>query len=232
MTNKIIVESFNDQAIYKYILDTFCQSPTDVEAIDNTLDWIELNGLSSGKLLLKLQEVKSDLVRAQDTPKIGIIIDLDEYSVTDRIDFLNEICSTAFELDIDISNANDFKKYTLPEYNLDFELGYCFSGLNGRGELEHILKDIADLTIANHANCLETGWLSCLTHKSIDFKEKDLRKIWIDFYKRYDCLTSKEKCNAGKYTQWEHFLKKHPTKFNFSKDIKELNEIKIFLRSF
>lgn len=232
MSNKIIVESVNDQYIYKYILDEFCQSPAEVEAIDSTLDWIKLDGLSSEKLLLKLQEVKPDLVRAQDTPRIGIIIDFDEYSLADRINFLNEICSKAFELDIDISNANDFKTYTLAEYNLDFELGYCFSGLNGEGELEHILKAIADLKIATHANCLETGWLPCLTHKSIDFKEKDLRKLWIDFYKRYDCLTSKQKGNAGKYTQWNNFLVKHPTKFDFTKDIHELNEIKDFLGKF
>ena len=238
MNHKIIVESFNDQAIYKHILDNFCQSTmnpeisTEIEPITNDLDWIELNGLNESKLSLKLKELQSDLLRAKKTPKIGIIIDLDDSTISDRIDYLNVICSKVFEINIDIKKTNEFNKYILPEYNLEFELGYCFSGLNGKGELEHILINIADTTISYHADCLKTCWVNCLNEKGITFREKDLRKLWIDFYKRYDCLTSSQKNNAGKYTQWQNFLEKHPNKFDFSKEIHELNEIKIFLTKF
>ena len=104
MSHKIIVESFNDQAIYKHILDNFCQSTmnpeisTEIEPITNDLDWIELNGLNESKLSLKLKELQSDLLRAKKTPKIGIIIDLDDSTISDRIDYLNVICSKVFEI--------------------------------------------------------------------------------------------------------------------------------------
>lgn len=232
MSNKIIVESFNDQAIYKHILDTYCTSSTEIETIDDSLDWIELDGLESTKLVLKLEEIQSDLVRAQETPKVGIIIDLDSSSIPERIVFLNEICSQAFKIYIDIENANEFKTYKLPDYDLDFELGYCFSGLNGQGELEHIMKEIADTSASHHANCLEQGWKTCLEQKGQTVREKDLRKLWMDFYKRMDCLTSKQRKKAKENVRWETFLKLHPNKFDFSKDIKELNDFKSFLSKF
>mgnify|MGYP001593368740 FL=1 len=232
MSNKIIVESFNDQAVYKHILDKFCRSEAEIEPIDNGPDWVELDGLEETKLLTKLQEIQSDLIRAQKTPKVGIIIDLDSSSITDRIDFLNKVCTKAFSINIDIENANDFKTYNLHEYDLDFELGYYFSGLDGQGELEHILKAIADTSTSHHANCLEQGWVTCLETKSKTVKDKDLRKLWMDFYKRMDCLTSKQRKQAKENVRWEKFLELHPDKFDFSKDIKELNECKSFLSKF
>ncbi|HEE6026483.1 TPA: aldolase/synthase, partial [Acinetobacter baumannii] len=45
MNHKIIVESFNDQAIYAHVLKNFCTSNTDVETFTDGLDWIELAGL-------------------------------------------------------------------------------------------------------------------------------------------------------------------------------------------
>ncbi|WP_436871956.1 DUF3226 domain-containing protein [Acinetobacter haemolyticus] len=232
MSHKIIVESFNDQAIYKHILDNFCTSSTDIESIDNSPDWVELDGLETTKLLTKLKEIQSDLLRAQKLPKIGIIIDLDSSSISDRIVFLNNICSNAFSINIDIENANEFKTYTLSEYGLDFELGYCFSGLEGQGELEHIMKAIANTSTSHYANCLEQGWKTCLETKGETVKDKDLRKLWMDFYKRMDCLTSKQRKQAKENVRWDTFLSLHSNKFDFSKDIEELNEIKSFLSKF
>ena len=42
MNHKIIVESFNDQAIYSYILDNYCTSKADIETISDSLDWVDL----------------------------------------------------------------------------------------------------------------------------------------------------------------------------------------------
>ncbi|MFV5534076.1 DUF3226 domain-containing protein [Acinetobacter pittii] len=232
MNHKIIVESFNDQAIYTHILNNFCKSETDIEPFIDNLDWVELKGLEQSKLIIKLKEIKSELIRATTIAKIGIIIDLDDSSVEKRIEFLNELCSQAFELTIDIEKESEFKFYEIPEQDIEFELAYCFSGLNGQGELEDLLKVIADTTKSDHANCLLTGWEPCLKSKGIDISKKNLQKIWIDFYKRYDCLTSKQKSNAGKYMKWDNFLSLHPEKFDFSKDIPELNELKKFLTFF
>ena len=232
MRHKIIVESFNDQAIYTHILNNFCRSSTEIEPIVDHLDWVDLGGLERTKLIIKLKDIRSELIKAMTTPKIGIIIDLDNSSAEKRINFLNDLCSEAFELNIDIEKESEFKLYKIPEYNLDFELAYCFSGLNGEGELEHLLKEIADTSESHHANCLETGWKTCLQTKNIDVKPKELRKLWMDFYKRLDCLTKTEQKQAKQNVQWDNFLLLHPEKFDFSKDIKELNEIKSFLSKF
>ncbi|WP_168383649.1 DUF3226 domain-containing protein [Acinetobacter indicus] len=232
MIHKIIVESFNDKAIFSHILENFCKSDTQIEPITNDLDWIDLDGLESTKLTNKLKDIKTDIIKAESIPKVGIIIDLDNSTIEERIEFLNSICSQAFELTVDIEKAGEFKTYTLPEYDLDFELAYCFSGLNGKGELEHLLKTIADTSKSHHANCLEQGWKSCLKSKGIEVKEKDLRKLWMDFYKRMDCLTPRERKKAKENVRWDNFLTLHPDKFDFSKDIKELNEIRSFLRQF
>lgn len=74
MSNKIIVESFNDQAVYKHILDKFCRSEAEIEPIDNGPDWVELDGLEETKLLTKLQEIQSDLIRAQKRLKSGSLL--------------------------------------------------------------------------------------------------------------------------------------------------------------
>lgn len=232
MIHKIVVESFNGKAIYSHILENFCRSNTDIEAISNELDWIELEGLEQTKLLRKLKDIKTDIIKAELTPKVGIIIDLDSFTIEQRISFLNNICSEAFSLNIDLENPCEFKTYFLPEYELDFELAYCFSGLNNTGELEHLLKEIADTTKSHHANCLELGWKSCLKSKGIEVKEKDLRKLWMDFYKRMDCLSNKERKQAKENVKWENFLTLHPEKFDFNKDIEELNIIKSFLKQF
>lgn len=233
MSHKIIVESFNDQAIYHHILVNLCILPSpDIEPIDSTLDWVELDGLEETKLFRKLKEIQTDLIRAQKIPKIGIIIDLDSASINDRISFLNRICSNAFNILIDIESTNKFKRYTLPEYSLDFELGYCFCSLNGQGELEDIMKAIADTSASHYANCLEQGWKTCVQSKGKTIKDKDLRKLWMDFYKRMDCLTSKQRKQAKQNVRWDTFLSLHSDKFDFSKDIAELNEIKSFLSKF
>ncbi|AWL17882.1 aldolase/synthase [Acinetobacter nosocomialis] len=232
MNHKIIVESFNDQAIYTHVLKNFCTSNTDVETFTDGLDWIELAGLERTKLITKLKDIRSELIRAQEITKIGIIIDLDDSSVEERIKFLNELCSEAFELTIDIEKVSEFKLYEIPEQDIEFKLAYCFSGLNGQGELEHLLKEIADTSNSHHANCLETGWKQCLASKGIIVRDKDLRKLWIDFYKRMDCLSHKERKQAKQNVQWDTFLSLYPEKFDFSKDIPELNDLRQFLTFF
>ncbi|CDM73720.1 MULTISPECIES: hypothetical protein [Acinetobacter] len=149
-----------------------------------------------------------------------------------RIKFLNELCSEAFELTIDIEKVSEFKLYEIPEQDIEFKLAYCFSGLNGQGELEHLLKEIADTSNSHHANCLETGWKQCLASKGIIVRDKDLRKLWMDFYKRMDCLSHKERKQAKQNVQWDTFLSLYPEKFDFSKDIPELNDLRQFLTFF
>ncbi|MFX5031308.1 aldolase/synthase, partial [Acinetobacter baumannii] len=66
------------------VLKNFCTSNTDVETFTDGLDWIELAGLERTKLITKLKDIRSELIRAQEITKIGIIIDLDDSSVEDE----------------------------------------------------------------------------------------------------------------------------------------------------
>lgn len=233
MSHKIIVESFNDKAIYDHILNHHCRkSDLDIESIENILDWIELGGLDPTKLIIKLKDIRTDIVKSTTKSKIGIIIDLDDKTIEQRVDYLNQICSTAFDINIKLSEPNQFISFNLPDEDIDFELSYCFSGLNGAGELEHLLKEIADTTNAHHANCLEQGWRTCLESKRIPIKDKQLRKLWMDFYKRLDCLNSKERQQAQTNVRWDKFLSLHPEKFDFNRNIPELVELKNFLTNF
>ena len=68
MNHKIIVESFNDQAIYSYILDNYCTSKADIETISDSLDWVDLGGLSPNALIIKLKDIKSDIFKASTSP--------------------------------------------------------------------------------------------------------------------------------------------------------------------
>lgn len=235
MNHKIIVESFNDQAIYSYILNHYCTPKADIETISDSLDWVDLGGLSPRALTIKLKDIKSDILKALSPLKIGIIIDIDEESIENRIELLNKACSEAFEIEISIKQTNDFQTFIIKDENnddFDFNLAYCLAGLNGQGELEHILKEIADTTSSHHANCLETGWIKCLEAKNISIDEKQLRKLWMDFYKRLDCLDSHQARKASDNVRWKNFLTLHGDKFNFNKDLKELNEIRSFLNHF
>lgn len=235
MNHKIIVESFNDQAIYSYILNNYCTSKADIETISDSLDWVDLGGLSPNALIIKLKDIKSDIFKASTSLKIGVIIDIDEASIEDRLKLLNEACSSAFGIEITIEQTNDFQTFIIKDENhddFDFKLAYCLAGLDGQGELEHILKEIADITSSHHANCLETGWIQCLKAKEISIDTKQLRKLWMDFYKRLDCLDAQQARKASDNVRWKRFLELHGDKFDFNKNLKELNEIKSFLNQF
>jgi len=235
MNHKIIVESFNDRAIYSHILNKHCTSKADIETISDSPEWLELGGLSEAALVIKLKDIKSDIYKAPETLKIGIIVDIDNETSEDRISLLNRACSSAFGININITSINSFKKFIIYDENedeFDFELSYYLSGFNGKGELEHLLKEIADKSASHHANCLETGWKLCLESKGISVDDKQLRKLWMDFYKRLDCLTKTEQRKAQENVQWHNFLNLHPEKFDFSRNIPELNELRSFLTFF
>lgn len=213
----------------KKILDD--EKIVDIETLHST-DWFTLGGLSAESVRLKIKDLRRDILIAESKPKIIIIIDLDNKKIEERLNFLNTVISETLNININIDAPGDFKNFNLIESNesFDFELAYFFIGLNGSGEIEDLLIEIACREISFHADALQTTWRPYLTSQhGITLKDKDFNKIWIDFYKRYDCLNSKQKSNAGKYTKWDQFFRKHPEKFDFSKDIQELNELKSLL---
>lgn len=62
-------------------------------------------------------------------------------------------------------------------------------------------------------------------------KDKDLVKLWINHYQRYDTLARKNRKDA--FTKWENVMKHRSDIFDFSKDeIIELKQLKDFLTMF
>ena len=71
-----------------------------------------------------------------------------------------------------------------------------FTNVDGNGELETLLKEIKKKD-STFADCLLEGWQDCLIQKGKkvvtrgqqgDITDKELLKLWVDFYKRYDTL--------------------------------------------
>jgi len=203
----------------------------DIQTISEN-QWFSLGGLSASSIELKIKDLRRDILTATEKPSISIIIDIDNHTIEDRFSLLNNAISSALNIHVNINEVGTFKTFNITEddFDFDFDLAYFFVGLNGKGEIEDLLIELACTDIAFHAESLKNSWRPHLeSNYDTKLKDKDFNKLWIDFYKRYDCLTNRQKCNAGKYTQWDNFLRKHPTKFDFSKNIKELDQIKEFL---
>ena len=59
-------------------------------------------------------------------------------------------------------------------------------------------------------------------------RDKDLVKLWINHYQRYDTLPKKDRKDA--FTRWDNVMQKRSDIFNFgNEDVVELVELKIFL---
>ena len=59
-------------------------------------DYERLEGLSETKLITTLKALEADLQK-RDIEKIGIIIDIDNYSEAGRLEFVNECIQQVFE---------------------------------------------------------------------------------------------------------------------------------------
>ncbi len=79
---------------------------------------------------------------------------------------------------------------------ITLQIACYFTNVAGNGELETVLKAIATQD-ATFADCLLEGWKSCFLQKGKkiaekgkqgDITEKEMTKLWVDFYKRFDTL--------------------------------------------
>lgn len=236
----LIVESINDQYFVealledlnaqetrvRYVVDDFAHSPDgkDVAVLGNILTGLDGSGA-----------------------KIGIIKDLDRNTISQRLGFIQEVIEKSLQengFNSDnvptIEEQGRFYSYQISDY-LTVEFACYFTNINERGELEDVLKAIAtqDTTFAD---CLEDGWKACFEAKGKqlvesgqpggDITSKELIKLWVDFYKRYDTLkrgnrdsdtTSWKEIWTGPDKRGSHiFNLRHPA----------LNDLRAFLRLF
>ncbi len=207
MSNILVVESVNDQYFIEAIVSHI--NLTNIEVSSPLCLINEYNCLGGmGKLEDKLRILKIRVDRG-DIDTIGIIFDADNVGIETREQQIKEKINTVFR------------------DNLPIEFSIFIMNIDGKGELETLLKAIKsnDSIIAD---CLD-AWQQCIP-KEKQLKAKDFDKQWIQIYQRYDCCNKKEKKQAERKCNNEISLKEKQI-YNFDADIPELNALKDFLHN-
>jgi hypothetical protein len=255
----LIVESANDEAFFKALIKYLQQTDkievenTDVEQIDfekrSANEEQEAEGLKESLKSIFLKVAKGGY------DKIGIIWDMDDFYIEkaypqteDRVKYRISQMNTAIKNAIkelplytivfanDITNINQFKDLTIQ--GVEINIGCYFVHHKGKGELENLLQAIKSKP-SPLADCVNEKLPDCLKLQAEKpLKEKDLVKLWVNNYVRYDTLPdnnfpqpSKQRTEA--LTKWENVMAKRPYIFDFSeekeKEVVELKELKNFL---
>jgi hypothetical protein len=222
VSNLIIVESENDQYFISYLIDKWSISNTDV----NHFDYKLLGGL--GGFAKKIRDIKYDKYN-----KIGIVIDADSFGVESRVEFTNqrfkeyyqELSQDNSSIDVNekiIDTINQLK----PSINLDVNVALYVTNVEGKGELETLLKSIKSKD-SDYADCLY-AWRDCASGKDKKITDKEFDKFWVNNYLRFDTCSKEEKKQAGRKCSGEFAIKKdiwnleHPN----------LDDLKKFLQLF
>ncbi len=248
--NILIVESENDQ----YFIESLAKKVS----FENTvcrIDTFKHSSLDAKLLTTQIASVLGNIDRGLS--KIGIILDMDNSTQNERILLINKCLKQALidcgyvAPSILLSTINEFIDISIDE-SLNIKVACFFTNVDGEGELETVLKAIkSDKYPSIFADCLYEGWQNCLKEKGIkivsrgeqgDFTDKELLKLWVDFYKRFDTLKKKER--NEKNTDWRGIMTgvtKPPKEetlnsvrgddiFNLESEI--LKDIRFFLRLF
>jgi len=199
VSNIVIVESKNDAIFMKAMVEKL-NCDIQVEKPIYIDDYERLEGLSETKLITTLKALEADLQK-RDIEKIGIIIDIDNYSEAERLEFVNECIQEVFESEtlsstkqfIDICGDNGTKA----------KLACYFTNFEGKGELETLLKAIKARE-SPHADCLNS-WKTCIENQRKKISNKDLDKFWVSIYLRYDTCSNQEQTQAGRKCTMSRF---------------------------
>ena len=248
--NILIVESENDQ----YFVEALVKFLNTANTIVCCIDDFKYSSLDQVKLKTQIGSALVEL----GISKIGIILDMDDADKESRIRLINEALVVAlnenfaddFEILQLLTNTNEFIEIHSSVLTT-VSLACYFTNVDGNGELETLLKEIKKKD-STFADCLLEGWQDCLIQKGKkvvtrgqqgDITDKELLKLWVDFYKRFDTLKKSDR--GEKTTGWkgiwldEVVVKKGETKtipargkdiFDLSSDV--LKEIKDFLLLF
>ncbi|MEG4350756.1 hypothetical protein QUA74_13515 [Microcoleus sp. LAD1_D3] len=199
MSNIVIVESKND-AIFMQAMVEKLNCDLQVEKPIYIDDYERLEGLSETKLITTLKALEADLQK-RDIEKIGIIIDIDNYSEAERLEFVNECIQQVFESET-LSSTKQFIKIC-GDNGTKAKLACYFTNVGGKGELETLLKTIKARE-SPHADCLNS-WKTCIKSQGKDISDKDLNKFWVSIYLRYDTCSDKEQQQAGRKCTMSRF---------------------------
>lgn len=233
--NIILVEGTNDKIFVSGLLKFLKNDNTEVDQFI-AFDYFE--GSDVKTISNKLKVILPSLL-TYPIEKVGIILDIDDFSTEQRIMHLNEALNIAF---INYS----FEEFTNENNTINVILNdsreisfsyYLMQNQIGKGNTESVLKEIV---VANplSAQCL-TLWKNCTNEQDgRKISESQFLKEWINFYIRYDYCSdrklskhAKDNCNLEKSIN-NIFIKDKPKAWDFSKDIDSLNKLKKYLKRF
>ena len=156
-------------------------------------DYERLEGLSETKLITTLKALEADLQK-RDIEKIGIIIDIDNYSEPERLEWVNKCIQQVFQSKT-LSNTKQFIDIC-GDNGTNAKLACYFTNVGGKGELETLLKAIKARE-SPHADCLNS-WKTCIERQGKQINQKGFDKFWVSIYLRYDTCSDKEEKQAGR----------------------------------
>jgi len=193
VSNCLIVEDTNDQYFFQAVVK-YLNLQIEFNSIKiSEEDYKSLGGLSAKKLKIVLNELKAEIQKGV-IEKVGIILDIDNFLVADRITLVNECLQDVFSSDIQLSHINQLIPIVID--NIEFQFACYFTNIDGSGELETLLRNIKTQD-STYADCLE-AWKICLHECNKEISNKDFDKFWISNYIRFDTCLKKEKGQANR----------------------------------
>jgi virulence-associated protein VapD len=191
VSNIVIVESKNDAIFMQAMVDQI-NCHIQVEQPIYIDDYESLEGLSETKLITTLKDLEADLQK-RDIEKIGIIIDIDNYSEPERLEWVNKCIQQVFKSE-NLSNTKQFIDIS-GDNGTKAKLACYFTNFGGKGELETLLKAIKARE-SPHADCLNS-WKTCIESQGQQIDQKGFDKFWVSIYLKYDTCSKKEQKQAG-----------------------------------
>ncbi len=234
----IIVEDENDKHTFEAIIRHFNLSEQiNVSITPPLIEWKsvadERNTEKPTALIKALAGLRNDFY-LEKYDKVGIIRDMDDRTKEERILSINNALKEAYpdEVKSEIEDVNLLLPITFIQNSTENELTIHFAchfvNLNGQGEIEDILKAIKKLP-SEIADCIDTHLPNCLSNNDEKLRDKELVKLWINHYLRYDTLPKANRNSI--HTKWENVMKyRAENLFDFEQEIPELLELVSFLR--
>lgn len=245
--NILIVESENDQ----YFIEALAKKVSDENKVCR-IDEYKYSSLDEKKLTTQITNALID-VKSRYVSKIGIILDMDNSIQEERLAMINRCLNKSFadcgypKPSNLLINTKEFISNPIDD-DLDVKIAGFFTNIDGEGELETVLKAIK-LKDSVFADCLYENWKDCLINKGktigkkgeqCEISDKELLKLWVDFYKRFDTL--KRNNRDEKNTDWKGIMRGETKKGEKLKNIRgeeifdlqseKLKDIKSFLSMF
>lgn len=203
----ILVEGKDDVPFIKSLVKS------DIDAREIEIDKINGGGQLNNSLITNRLKVERNNLLKKPIEKLGIVLDLDAYTIQERLDFLNISIQDVFG--IILTEANQFELTEVDGIKL--QIGCHFVPPN----LDVLLRKIAKLSPSN-ADCL----YQCLDNDHIKTKERD--KAWVYYYQLWDVCNKNERENRSKHINFEYTLQKGA--WDLESDL--LVDLKKFLTAF